>query len=179
MKRSLIALGVVATLALSVTAAMAGPGGTDRPFKGNSSGTTTSSCTPAGDVCTSSSSGTHTSSHMGRGTYSIASTQTWGPGPMPDHGFSDCSTSMTGSVTLVAANGDELSGSIETGSYVCEDVFGTRYVSHLEVKVTGGTGRFLAATGMYAVDGVSVDADFPTTPGEFSDTGSHAGTISY
>ena len=182
MRRTFIALGVVTALALSVPAATAGSKGTNRPIKGSTSGSTTAACDLSG-TCTSDSAGTHNTSHLGKGAYAIDSVQTW-TDPNPETNGRDCAETVDGTVTLWAANGDKLVGNIDdTGNpmAVCEVTFGTEYASAFTVVIDGSasTGKFAGASGSYWLTGTSKDADFPTTPGEYTDSGTLSGKVSY
>jgi hypothetical protein len=161
---SLLALAIVAP-----GAAVAKRGGTDRPWKGKGSGTTTFNI--ATTPFPGSTEGTARLSHLGKTSYSsnFAVTLT-GPNTF----------TIAGMQTLVAANGDMLFLSF-TGTGTFTGAFGPGQTSETMViyTVTGGTGRFDDAsgtlTGTVFTDVVSVDGS--------TATGSHTftakGRISY
>jgi hypothetical protein len=160
---SLLALAVVAP-----GATVAKRGGTDRPSKGNGSGTTTF------NVATSpfpgSTEGTARLSHLGKTSYSSTFAVTL-TGP-------DTFT-ITGTQTLVAANGDRLFLSFTgTGTFT---PFGTGQTSEALVTytVTGGTGRFDGASGILTgtVSTIVVSVDGSTATGTHTFTAK--GKISY
>lgn len=129
--------------------ASAATGGTTRPWKGSGSGTV--------DIASSDPSfGTITLSHLG---------------------LSTTEQSFTGSTTaqavVTAANGDQV---FEDISNITLDP--STLISTYDVTVTGGTGRFLGATG----GGSAVSRLTPTgpsTPSVFSFTTTFSGTITY
>jgi hypothetical protein len=121
--------GLAATL--SAASASATTGGNDRPIAGN--GTGTISVDPATGAFTGVIPGF--SSHLGK-----VDVQTAGVvAPTPDGTFAG-----SGSATIVAANGDELTGSI---TLTQEALPGGRFITTIELTITGGTGRFADATG--------------------------------
>ena len=138
MRRTLLVL--ISLLALAIIApgaAVAKRGGTDRPWKGKGSGTTTV------DVATTpfpgSTEGTARFSHLGKTSYSseFAVTITG-----PD------SFTIVGTQTVVAANGDMLFLSFTgTGSFAGAFGPGQTTDTTLSYTVTGGTGRFDDASG--------------------------------
>lgn len=131
------AIGVVCVLALvilSPASALAKAGGVDRTFKGTSSGTI--SVDPATGAVSGEETGVD--SHLGKYTVHVEGTAA----PSGD-GFTG-----SGVATIVAANGDELSGSFTLTSD------GETHV--IEVTITGGTGRFADASGTLTVICVTV-----------------------
>jgi hypothetical protein len=158
-------------LVAAASPSIAAKGGTDRPIKGKTSGTSTSALTPPATV-DSSSIGTGNLSHLGKSGYQLTTSQDWS-GYTP---ATPCGNVTGGSLTLTAGNGDTVTGTA-TGGQVCEadppnEVV---YNSTVNVSITGGTGRFTGATGALVVTGTST----ATGPGTFADTGSMTGSISY
>jgi hypothetical protein len=138
MRRTLLVL--MSLLALAVVApgaAVAKRGGTDRPWKGKGSGTTTFNIATTPFPGTTE--GTARLSHLGKTSYSsnFAVTLT---GPT--------TFTIAGTQTLVAANGDMLFLSF-TGTGTFTGAFGPGQTSQTMViyTVTGGTGRFDDASG--------------------------------
>jgi hypothetical protein len=126
------AIAVVCVLALTIlspASALAKAGGSDRPLKGVGSGTISF------DPATGAVSGEETgvSSQIGQYTVHIE-----GTGAPSGDGFTS-----SGVATIVAANGDELSGTYTLTSD------GETHV--IEFTVTGGTGRFADASGTLTV----------------------------
>lgn len=180
MRRSLIAVFTLAALVVGTSVAVAGSKGTNRPFKGSSSGTTTATCDFTTGTCDSDTIGKHTSTHLGTAGYAIDSTQTW-TDPTPETNGMDCAETVTGTVTLWAANGDALVGDIvHNDEAVCEVSLFEEYDAHFLVTVNGAssTGRYAGASGSYWLTGTSLD---PTGPngGPYTDTASFAGSLSY
>ena len=138
MRRTLLVLTSLLALAVVTPgAAVAKRGGTDRPFKGKGSGTTT--VTVGTTPFLGSTEGTGRFSHLGKTSYSsnFAVTLT-GPN----------SFTIAGTQTLVAANGDMLFMSFTgTGTFVGPFAPGQTTETNLSYTVTGGTGRFDDATG--------------------------------
>lgn len=138
MRRTLLVL--TSLLALAVVApgaAVAKRGGTDRPWKGKGSGTTTLNV--ATTPFPGSTDGTARFSHLGKTSYSsnFAVTLT-GPN----------SFTIAGTQTVVAANGDMLFLSFTgTGTFVGAFAPGQTTETNLSYTVIGGTGRFDDATG--------------------------------
>lgn len=177
MRKAFIAVAVVAALGVSTTV-LAAPKGTDRPFNGSSTGATEVNCTSA-TTCDSDSAGTHISSHLGTAAYEIDSTQVW-TDPTPETNGMDCAESVTGTMTLWAANGASLVGNIvHNDEAVCEVSFFEEYASSFQVVVDGAesTGKFAGASGSYWVTGTSFDPDAGSFT--YEDSASMAGTISY
>ena len=183
MKRTVVIGSMVAILALFVLVGtvLAGPKGTDRPFKGSGSGTSSVPVLVAGNFPTFGLTGTGTfnATHLGQGTYTGASTQDWSgadytgfPNPV-----NPCAV-VAGSITLTAANGDTLTGDIVAGSTVCElaPFNGLAYASTLIIDFTGGTGRFVDASGSFVSTNIHIR---PTVTSPSQDTGSWVGTTSY
>jgi hypothetical protein len=72
--------------------------------------------------------------------------------------------SLTGTLTLTAANGDKLVGQMNATARVIDNVV------HFEgtLTFTGGTGRFAGATGIATLKGGAEPADAPSGPGWFT-----------
>jgi hypothetical protein len=126
---------VVALAVLSPASALANAGGTDRPIKG--AGTGTISLDPATGAFTGVVPGV--SSHLGDITVHIE-----GVGARA----ADGTFAGSGTATLVAANGDEVRGSIALTQTALPD---GHTVTTVVVTITGGTGRFANASGTLTV----------------------------
>ncbi len=160
-------LGTLAGLVLAVavlgpSAAVAKKGGTDRPIKDHSSGTTVLDLADLTFV----SDATGIASHMGKTTSHAQGTITG----------TDTFT-IVGSITVAAANGDKLFGTF-TGSGTT-DASGNSQ-GPLVTTITGGTGRFKNASGSYA-GSFSQALTFTdgATVAEYATRYSLSGTISY
>ena len=173
MRRTLLVL--MSLLALAVVApgaALAKKGGTDRPWKGKGSGTTTFSIATFPSF-PGSTDGIARFSHLGKTSNTSTFTVTFtGPGTF----------NITGTQTLVAANGDTLTLSF-TGAGTITGAFGPGQTSETMVtwNVTGGMGRFDDAsgslTGTVVTEVVSVDPVAMTATGIHTFTAK--GKISY
>jgi hypothetical protein len=166
-----ILMGLVGIMALVAGSAFAGTKGTDRPFKGDGSGTTAVSGGPS--TFTSVTVGTVNSTHLGKGAYAVNATQNWGLS-------ANCAGSPvqavdTGSMTLTAANGATVTGTISGTTCELAPFNNTTYGTTLTMTVTGGTGRFDGATGSIVISGLSTGP----AGGPFSDVSTMTGTISY
>jgi hypothetical protein len=133
----LVLAGVALAIAALVPAsALAKKGGTDRPVKGKVSGL--SVFCPATGEGTENVSGVAT--HFGKftghteGSFMFTS---------PTTGFGE------GTASLVAANGDELTGTWTDEAVIKPDLSG--HIGMIVVIITGGTGRFAGASGMIEV----------------------------
>ena len=126
---------VVALAVVSPASALANAGGTDRPIKGG--GTGTISLDPATGAFTGVVPGV--SSHLGDITVHIE-----GVGARAAEG----TFAGSGTATLVAANGDEVTGSIMLTQAALPN---GHTVTTVVVTVTGGTGRFANASGTLTV----------------------------
>jgi hypothetical protein len=157
---------VLAVIALSPTTALAKAGGTDRPVKGTALGDVTA--TIPGLRLTADVSGvlTHLGKYTGHfeGSGEIVGGRTLGEG--------------TG--TLVAANGDEL-----TATFTLNGALPGGEVHSLTVvlTITGGTGRFVDASGTITIPFLATPSCFvePSCPGALVETleGRSTGRISY
>ena len=135
--RKAIALAglVLAFAMLSAASASADTGGTDRPIKG--SGTGTISLNPVTGAFTGDVPGV--SSHLGAVDVQIA-----GVGARN----ADGTFAGSGTATIVAADGDELTGTI---TLTQEALPGGRFITTVVVTITGGSGRFADASGTLTV----------------------------
>src|ERR687892_135935 len=138
MKRTLLVL--MSLLALAIVApgaAVAKRGGTDRPWKGKGSGTTTLSI--ATTPFPGSTTGTARLSHLGKTSYS----STFGVTLTGPNTFT-----IAGTQTFVAANGDMLFLSFTgMGTFTGPFAPGQTTETTANYTVTGGTGRFDDASG--------------------------------
>jgi hypothetical protein len=130
-KHKVTALALVLALAvLSPASALAKPGGTDRPVKGAGSGTI--SLDPQTGAFTGDAEGV--SSHLGKYTVHLEGTGA----PTPEANFSG-----SGTVTIVAANGDRMTGTFTLTT--------TGPTTTVVVTINDGTGRFADASGTLTV----------------------------
>jgi hypothetical protein len=134
----LIAL-VLAVTALSPTA-LALAGDTDRPVSGSVSGTATGTI-----GLTFAAEGTGTLTHLGRVTTTIEGTI--------DNTNQIGRVALNGTITFVSANGDQLTGTFSGTADQNREVT-------LLVTITGGTGRFLGASGTLTVTGSNTTTIF-------------------
>lgn len=169
MKRALLFAVVSLSAAAIAAPALAGPGGTARPFKGNAAGQTTVTGGPL--VFASSSAGTMISTHLGKGSYSITATQDWTTAVFFTH---PCAV-VAGTFTLTAANGATVTGTVSGETCELAPFVNTSYASSLTATINGGTGRFAGASGTLTVNGLSTGP----VGGPFNDTSTWTGTISY
>lgn len=133
MRKAILIAGLI--LAVGVPAgALAKAGGTDRPIKDQSSGTTVVNL---GDLSFTIDA-TGIGSHLGRTTSHLDGALTL-TGPN--------SFNINGTSTVVAANGDELYGTF-SGSGTSDTAGNSE--GPVTITVTGGTGRFENASGSYA-----------------------------
>lgn len=167
MRRLLLVGAAALTVALATGPALAGPGGSDRPFKGTAAGTTTLVGFTPPSTFSSSSTGTMIATHLGLGTYTISATQTWSGG---------CAA-VAGTFTFVAANGATLTGTLSGTTCEQAPFDDTTYGSALTATITGGTGRLAGATGTLAVTGTSTRPNGLTPV--LSDVSTLVGTITY
>ncbi len=147
-KATMLAGLALALVALSPASATAAAGGTDRPMKGTASGTVSvnvQTLAISADLA-------GVSTHLGKYTAHVEANGTLTPQ----------GTIATGPITLVASNGDQL-----TGIFTLNGPAPTPNVHTAEVVVTftGGTGRFADASGTvrstpeltpFAFDGVTL-----------------------
>jgi hypothetical protein len=166
--RSLFVLtSVLALVGVAPAVAVAKPGGTDRPVKGSTSGTSTA------DLATgaAASQGTAHVSHFGKATYTLNAT------------FSISGTTLTneGTATLVAANGDQVFATFTGTATVASPVpaVGATGEGTLVFTITGGTGRFSNATGTLTGAIHQEIVSLVGTTVVLRDTGTLQGRISY
>ena len=110
-------------------------GGTDLPFRGSFEGSEVDQVVPPNLLVDGTAEGTAT--HLGRYTATFTVVV-------------DLATSSSiGSIVLVAANGDQL-----TGTFTGQGTSTAPNVAHIveNVTITGGTGRFAGATGTFTID---------------------------
>ena len=177
--KKLAIVAVVATLVLLISAGtvLAKSKGTDRPFHGVATGTSTVTGGPA--VFSTTVTGTFKASHLGKGTYTGSSTQDWSGADYSGFPFPNPCGVVDGTITLTAANGDMVEGDIDvTASTVCEvaPFNNLAYASTLVIDITGGTGRFVSATGRFTSTSTHTRV---TVTADSSDIGSWSGLISY
>jgi hypothetical protein len=159
---------VTALVAATPGVGVAARGGTDRPVKGTTSGTSTLDLATG----TGTSQGTGTFSHLGRATYTL--NFTFAPtGPT--------TIALSGTGTLVAANGDQVFATL-TGTSTPPSLmpFVGEVVDFTVVStITGGTGRFSDASGTLTSTGSQevVSVVGPTVGSR--ETTTHRGRISY
>jgi hypothetical protein len=161
-KATTLAALALALVALSPASALANAGGTDRPAKGTVSGTV--SVNVQTGALTADATGTAT--HLGRFTSSLE-----GAIAITPEG-----TVGSGTQTIVAANGDQATGTFElTTPGLPTEAHTTTIVT----TVTGGTGRFSDASGSLTstVEVSPISFDWPTLVN--SSEGTLRGRISY
>ncbi len=164
LRTAVVSAGLALAVAvLSPSAAVANKGGTDRPIKDDETGTSVLNLLTGAFVADT----TGVESHLGR----VASHQegvvtTTGP----------TTFTVTGSEIKVAANGDELfetfsgSGTLDAAGVATGPVV---------VTYTGGTGRFVTASGSATGQFSQVPISTAGTTATFATSVSLSGTISY
>jgi hypothetical protein len=165
MRKAIMIAGLVLTLGvLAPATALAKAGGTDRPIQGKGSGTTVLDL----PTLTFTSDATGVVSHMGRATFHFENGVITPTGPS--------TFDVTISVTVTAANGDQLFGDV-SGSGTADATGGSQGTT--VTTFTGGTGRFTGASGSasnpFTQTLISTDGVTSTFATEFS----LSGTISY
>ena len=166
--RGIVVAGLaVVLLALSPASALAKAGGTDRPVKGTATGNVTVTlAVPLGITIDL----TGVATHFGKYSAHIdADGDIIGGGVVGD-----------GTFTLVAANGDQVTGPVQfTGTLPTSDFHTTTAV----LTITGGTGRFADASGTITSQNLVTPTCFaePSCPGLITETlkGKQTGQISY
>jgi hypothetical protein len=153
----LVVLGISSTMGT----AFAAPGGTDRPLKVSGSGAVT--------VIPPQFSGTFHGTTTGKGTFS-GSFVVAGLPPSCNVG----SVPVSDSITLTAANGDTINQS--ASGTVCATTTNNFHQTST-YTITGGTGRYLTATGSGSFISDASFAAGLANPGTFTFT--EDGTISY
>jgi hypothetical protein len=174
-KRFFVAAFVACLVSIQAGSALAGPNGTNRPFSATGSGTTAIVSNPSPGVFGSSSAGTLNATHLGKSTYTISATQTWGPDLGDVCAGSAIVAAVSGTTTFSAANGVKVYGSVSGRTCELAPFNDTTYGSLLNVTITGRTGRFAGATGTLTTTGTSAGP----AGGPFADSFSTTGTISY
>jgi len=165
----LVLMSVLAALAVALPgAAVAKRGGTDRPIKGSTSGTTTVDLT----TLTATDQSTGVFSHLGKTTTSASFTVAFtGPTTLV----------LSGPLTLTAANGDQVfatcTGNVTTSAPVPAVGGTTDYT--LDCTVAGGTGRFSDASGTSTTTGHQEIVSFVGTTVTLRNTTTSTGRISY
>ena len=164
----LILMSLLVLAVVTPGAAVAAPGGTDRPLVGTGSGTLSFDFATSPIPATAE--GTAHFSHLGQSAYSQS--------------FAITATSLTtyalaGTETIVAANGDMLfatfTGAGENPAFVVGETFETPIV----FTITGGTGRFAGASGTQTATFTSVIESIAGTTITSSQTFTREGVISY
>jgi hypothetical protein len=166
--RGIIVASLALTLAsLSPAAALGNAGGTDRPVKGTAVGDITVSITPGLPVEVDV---TGVATHLGKFTGHFEGSAEIIGGTV----FGE------GTLTLVAANGDELTG---TFTFTGPPPSPEPHEVATEFTITGGTGRFADASGTITTPLVATPSCFdePSCPGALVETveGPLTGQISY
>ena len=167
--RQRIVFGFV-VIAASVSVAIATPAGaaTTRSVKGKVQGSTSANIgSPVHGV----SDGALMARHFGRGTYHFEFTGV----------FNGSTFDLSGPLTFTAANGNVLSGTLSGTAGNLSPSIGSTAPFDLVLTVTGGTGRFAAATGELHLTGtVTVTSiDFTNQTFTASDTGKVTGFVTY
>ena len=167
-RKGLILCGLVLALAaLSPASALAKAGGTDRPMKGTASGTVTVTLTsPLGITIDL----TGKATHLGKYSVHIDAVGVISGGEVV----------VDGTFTVVAANGDQLTG---TATFTAPLPSGNIHTATAFLTITGGTGRFADASGTITSQNLETPICFaqPSCPGLIIDSleGNLRGRISY
>ncbi|MDQ2785968.1 MAG: hypothetical protein M3Y58_13315, partial [Chloroflexota bacterium] len=154
----LLTFGTVSVLAKDKdsTAPVSGSStGTSQVTNPPSSPTDPNGCAPntgGGKVCHFDVSGTFTASPLGSGTYTGKVTLDYSS----YSAASPCATA-TGTITFTNAAGDKVYTMIAPGSKVCETGNPIVHSENLVLKITGGTGVFLHASGTIMSNGSTTD----------------------
>jgi hypothetical protein len=163
-KAIIIATLVLALGVLAPATALAKAGGTDRPVQGSGSGTTVldlPSLTFTADA-------TGVMSHLGQTTYHFENGVLTPTGPN--------TFDITISVTVTAANGDQLFGDVSGSGTL--DASGNAQGTDV-TTFTGGTGRFTGASGSASGPFTQTLISTNGVTSTFATTFSLSGTISY
>ena len=162
MRKAIMIAGLVLALGvLAPATALGKAGGTDRPIQGSGSGTTVLEIATLAFVTD----GTGTVSHLGQTTVHIDGVLT----PTSPNTFT-----LAGSLTLTAANGDQLFGDFSGSGTGFGGSTGTTVTT-----ITGGTGRFTGASGSVSGPFTQTPISMSATTATFATTFSLSGTISY
>jgi hypothetical protein len=158
---------VLALAALAPASALAKAGGTDRPVKGTTSGTVTGTLTsPLGITIDL----TGRVTHLGKYSVHIDAVGVISGGEVVGDG----------TFTVVAANGDQLTG---TTTFTAPLPGGNVHTTTAFLTITGGTGRFADASGTMTSQNLETPICFaqPSCPGLIIDAleGNLRGRISY
>jgi hypothetical protein len=165
-RKLLVLTSVLALFVVAPGAAVAKPGGTDRPIKGAGTSTTTI------DIVTGAATtqGTAIISHLGKSTF----TQDFTITPTGPTTFT-----QTGTVTLTAANGDQLFATLSGGGRIGGLAAGDTTDVSSVFTITGGTGRFADASGTITSPVFVTVVSLVGTTLVTSDTFTLQGRISY
>ena len=112
---------------------------------------------------------------LGQGTYAIVASQVWDLGAGCDPQAGGVIASDTGTATLTSASdGSTVTGDV--AGFTCEiaPFDDTAYSTTLTMTITGGTGRFLGATGSIGISGIQT---LNTTTSDFDDRSTLKGKI--
>jgi hypothetical protein len=167
--KGLILCGLVLALAaLSPTSAAAKAGGTDRPVKGTASGTVTGKLGSPLDLTIDL---TGVATHLGKYSVHVEAVGVISGGEVL----------VDGTFTVVAANGDRLTGTATSTSQLSQ--LAEVHTTTAFLTITGGTGRFADASGTIVSRNLETPICFaePSCPGLIIDTlkGRLSGQISY
>ena len=164
MRKAIMIAGLVLALGvLAPATALGKAGGTDRPVQGSGSGTTVLDL----GTLTFTADATGVMSHMGQTTYRFENGVLTPTGPS--------TFDITISVTVTAANGDQLFGDI-SGSGTTDAAGNSTGTS--TTTFTGGTGRFTGASGSASGPFTQTPISMSATTSTFATTFSLGGTIS-
>jgi hypothetical protein len=164
MRKAIMIAGLILAFGvLAPAGALGKAGGTDRPSRGNGSGTTVLDLGTLAFVTD----GTGTVSHLGQTTVHIDGVLT----PTGPSTFT-----VAGPLTLTAANGDQLFGDF-SGSGT--NVASGGSTGTTATTITGGTGRFTGASGSVSGPFTQTPISMSATTATFATTFSLSGTISY
>ena len=165
MRKAIMITGLVLALGILAPATALGKaGGTDRPLKGTASGTTVLDL----GTLTFTADATGVESHLGMTTYHFENGVVTPTGPS--------TFDITISVTITAANGDQMFGDV-SGSGTNDGSGGSTGTT--TTTITGGTGRFTGASGSASGPFTQTPISMSATTATFATTFSLSGTISY
>jgi hypothetical protein len=158
---------LIAALALGAIATPAGAA-TTRFLKGTVQGSTSANM---GSPVTGVSDGTLLARHLGRGRYHFQFSGV----------FNGSTFDLSGPLTLTAADGSVLSGTLSGTAGNLSPFIGSTAPFDLVLTVTGGTRRFAAATGELHFTGTNTvtSIDFTNQTFTASTTGELAGLVTY
>lgn len=134
-KRFLLSSLVLGVGLISPASALAAAGGTNLPLRGTATGTATGNVAPGAGTTEVAGQASLLGAFTASGPFQYVATG--GPPVIP--------YDLTGAVTFVAANGDELFGTV-TGTGTINTLIGQSDGTNV-VTITGGTGRFADASG--------------------------------